>query len=252
MLMELIKHVQQTASRFATVDDASLQSKLIIKRPDGQVELLDNPETRRRTEVNSLDSFIDAVNYWHTRPFGDDENWRPVVYVGRDRLICVLDDAGLERYTINFELMVNPWFECAMEKKFEWMNQQQFVRLLRTVLADAVEPNILPLVRSVEFKVRGENRGTVEHGRESLGRSVERAVASVEQIPERVIVHLKPFDNLNFSVGVPMIVDVDLASERFQLFPVGNAIEFGLQEVLENIRDTVSGQVPEGTPVFMG
>ena len=164
----------------------------------------------------------------------------PTVFVGDDAIVAVLDDDDRR------ELLECP-FELSTEVKMlkrlaDGIDQKGLVRSLRTALAGCcTNEQIVSVFARLQFRRRNDGTATVEHGRESLGRDVERQVQSPEhELPEilvfRMPLLLQPAD-IASDVEIRVAVDIDVDHERIALIPIGDSISRQFQQLQRQIAE---------------
>ena len=242
MLREALQQIQEMANRPATVDAKAVPGKLLVRKPDGEVELLTDPNAKRRVVVGTLQSFIDAVLWYRDHSLAS--GWQPVIFVSVDRIWCILDDAADCRFEIELDPKPNHFVRTALDGDSQWYTQAALVLLLRTRLRNAVTPDILASIRALEWKSRADKTSEVRNGRESLGRAVEKVVASADAIPEEVMIRCNAFDAIeDIAADASFAVELDMVGERFRLLPVGASVNTAVQSCLLSVARNIDGQV---------
>lgn len=133
-------------------------------------------------------------------------------------------------------------------KLTNWHKQRDVVFALRDQLFSSAESGLLAKLRSIDFSRKNDGTRTVEHGRESLGRSIENAVQSKNgEIPERTSFHIPMFSTGDFNMfakNIECTVDLDASNETIRFVPQNDqleeAIEHGLQFVARTIQEAIT------------
>lgn len=202
--------------------------RTVIIATDGGVEYRDIPPPVIAHTVGTLEDLIafakagtpDKSSIWH------DE----------DGVVLLLDESDRRdfvklpfEYSKEFALMVQ------LEATDSFMTQAAFVRMLRIKLR--VDPSIVNVFRTIDFKRLDGSKGDIQHGKESLGRSVEAAVQGTVAIPEELVIGLPLYETLgerqNYSVRCA--VEVDAQQGTFKLTPFAGETAHVLQEHQGNI-----------------
>lgn len=164
----------------------------------------------------------------------------------------------------------DPWDEAILPlvKTPQWLlmekladkvplRQRELITILRVELAGCIgSPRLLNSVSHVNFRagVQGESR--LEHGRESMGKSVESEVAGVkEQIPERETVRVPLYENVG-ERGLRWDIECDLevnATEQVFVFrPLPGQLEEAVALHQGDIRQRLQAALGDDVPVYSG
>lgn len=114
------------------------------------------------------------------------------------------------------------------------MKQADIVAALRDDLFGCVDSGLLPMFRSLDFSRRNDGSRTIDHGRESLGASVEQSVRSKRgEIPEHIEIDLpfwgdEPFTEFRRKFTCSVVIDA--ASERISLKPRGDEFSIAVAD----------------------
>lgn len=179
---------------------------------------------------------------------------RPAVYFSHTRAELVLDrEDRRELAVLDFET-TQRWAAVWGLRNGLSFTPRDAVKFLRFDL-HSVAPALLAGLRKVDFKRASEGRSQVEHGRESLGRSVEAAVQNIEAIPEEVEVEVPMFltdglDDLVQRVWIGVYIDLD--AERIELRTLSDEIPSACRRVSRQIESILRTELPEGTPLYSG
>lgn len=202
------------------------KTKLIAN--GGAFEKHELPPADRTHKAETVDALLSVVE-----EFGEEATiWH------NDAAIVGILEGEHRRDTVTMKLVHSPQYETlfALQRPTP-KTQRDFVKLLRHDLAGCVEPHLVTTFRAVEFKRRNDGSGTVQHGKESLGKSVEASVTAAQDIPEFIVVELPVYANagLLYAHPVPCTIDLDAAGETFTLQPQPNAINRAVQEIQTKI-----------------
>ena len=137
------------------------------------------------------------------------------------------------------------------------MTQQEAIRLLRFGLHGTGVDSVIAALRRMDTTRKSDGRSLVEHGRESLGRSVEAAVQNADQIPEAFQVHTPVFINPGLAeltmVTIWCGVLLDLASTpvRIEIKPLADEVSNAFIRAQEAIGAALARDLPS-KPIFHG
>lgn len=123
------------------------------------------------------------------------------------------------------------------------MRQTDFIRLLRITLRGCLPPDsgLLSLVRNLKFNVTTDGGGTVQHGRESIGRSLKAELTGEGSIPEEVRLIVPVFQNHPFSALVTCAVELAPQEQTLQLTPYPMEARRAMDEALADIAERFAG-----------
>lgn len=154
---------------------------------------------------------------------------------------------------------------CPMEfsPQFQWLktksagafDQRAFVRLLRIDFRGCLDgaPDLLGLVRNLKFTNAGQAVGNIQHGRESLGKSIESQVSGESSLPEEIRVTVPIWKNWNVRQDIACAIEIDSQSQTFRLTPYPNELDNALDRSLMALHAFLAGDKgSKRPPVFRG
>jgi hypothetical protein len=220
--------------------------------PDGKVQYLAGPGGKvieltkpryRNYEAHDLGSFMAILQ----KLAGDGVS--PIVMVDhRDEHLqakCFFDESDRR------ESMTLTVFHSVMFNKFKylttWSKQRDVVNALRDELFGSAEAGLLATLRSIDFTRKNDGTRTIQHGSESLGRSVEMKVqAKSGEIPERTAFTIQWFSARDFSNYVARIecsVDTDATQEAIRFVPSGDSFDVAAEHAALYVADIIREEV---------
>ncbi|MDD4888299.1 MAG: hypothetical protein PHU85_00070 [Phycisphaerae bacterium] len=218
----------------------------VIIESGGMREGLALPAAHRAHRVGSLDDFLRACERWgeHGTVWHSEAN------------VTLLIDDEYRRDGVFFPLQFSEQFERLRKLRAEQrLNQVGIIRLLRHDLVGAVPGDLVPLFRKLDFKRRSDGTTNIQHGRESLGRSVEAEVSGTADLPELITADIRVYRSVGiiWKKSVRMTLDVDPANEVFYLCPEPDALEAAIQSTQDDIANTLSAGLVDDPPrIFYG
>ena len=213
---------------------------------NGTLTVYDVPPPLRAHHVNSVDDLIAAARKWNTGP---------VVWISGEAIVLVPDDAD-RRDRITLKLVKSAAFAklCSLASEPE-LNQAELVRLLRVDLVGAVNRvGLLAAVRQIRFRQSTAGESTIQHGNESLGRTIESQVSGASEIPETVLVSCSVFSNpgeREKRLTIACDLEIITAESAFRFHPLPDELERVKDEALADIRETI-GEALGNVAVFFG
>lgn len=211
------------------------------------------PEPRRHV-VQTVDDLIGAVRRW-----GADAGRSSALWLSEERVLAVLDDEDDHRLdSVELPLRKTPLFAfCNDLAKRGGLKQGDLVRALRRELRIATGATpLLSEVRNVRFTGATEASGVVQHGAESLGRSIENKLTGADRLPDKLIVPVQVFDDPLFDELEPfeltLDLEVDVSNQKFHLSPLPGDLDAALHAALATIAEKLEQEFPaavfHGTP----
>lgn len=201
---------------------------------DGQISIAEDcRHPARKHELDSLDDLcrlavdIEAMTgrreVWH-------DHLRVVLQSIPDPLVQDIETATLRLQPAHrFAVLAN-----ASGKLFD---QRQLVRLFKYELVDGVDPGLVNVVRSLNFVAHDQASTQVESQRDSLGRSIERQVSGLTDLPDSFTVTTPVYQNAiaEFLVEVRCSLDVDFDERKFRFVIVGDDLANGIRAAQEEL-----------------
>ena len=173
------------------------------------------------------------------------------VFVSREAVTLVrsLDDRR-DRATCSLKL--SPQIKWLLSPP-DSLVQKEIVRALRvTFRSCGVPTELLSLLRSLRWNATGDVEGNIQHGKESLGKSIVNSVAGVEKIPEEVGLFVPVFDNYpTFRARVFVAIETLPEVQAFRLTPFPQEIENAFEAAMSGIRDDFA-KASDRPKVFFG
>ncbi len=250
MLKEALAYLADLAVKGVTPQLMDLPgNKRLLWVPGSEAQELEGNRTLRRDTVGNLSSFEAWI-----RAVGGDRDCD--IWVRHDRIVAYVDPT--EPHLVDSAKM--PLNESEQLKTLRsWktgVNQQTFVRQLRTTFAELYDEKLLPVFRVLDFKRGSMTSRDVSHRGESLGRSIEELAQSRNgAIPEKMRFNVPLWDFVSSPMAmIDMAIECDNVGERLILLPIGDAFTTAVQtaqlELCERLRAEFEDE--SGVRVFVG
>lgn len=185
--------------------------------------------------------------------FADDLNLSGsggITYLSPGRIVVVYDRHD-RRSKATCDLVKSPQLQFLEAIQGKFLSQADMVRALRINFRGCLPGDgILSLVRELKFKVGAEAEGSIQHARQSLGRSLIAEVKGADSIPEEIVLTLPIFENHRFATQVFCAVEVFAQEERFKLTPYPSELRDAMDRALADIAETMTGE--KMPPVYLG
>lgn len=254
MLAEMIDRIVELSNaqhEFKELDLPGGREKL-VQMPGGKVERVPIPPPHRAHLTGCLESFSQIMQ----TATGNDP---PAVFVaesssGRVDVIGI-HDFGDRRDTTTLRVQLSSAIEAIGQLRGA-CTQKYVVSLLRDSIVDSIDPGLLTLFRDLDFTRRHDDKATIEHGREWLGKSVEAMVRSDHgDLPEQIAVDLRIFSGAQF-LGcrrkVEFSIEIDPANQRISFIPRGDQLREAIEHGRIWLANLVRGELGDETLVVLG
>lgn len=210
------------------------------------------PPPRKHT-VQTLDDLITSAKRWQ-QEFDAENNG--VIWIGEHHVVLVPDDED-RRDSITMPLVRTDLWEliCTLTRN-PIVDQPALIRLLRVQLAAMVgSTELLAKVRLIRFRGSEDSTSNLNHGQESLGRSIEREIVGGGDLPEQLQVYAQPWIN-----GAPDASDskiridfeIRIADKQFSLRPFPDDLQDALTEHKEAIKQHLHEALGDKQTVLFG
>ncbi len=217
----------------------------ILFTKEGKFEIPPEPVKQGR-KIHTFESFqrIVAVELSSTvagkKPAKEDANGvfrvpneGSCVYVSDKRFVYLSDPSdpyGFEAVFFPVPSVEAMWFSAESKNA---MDQKILIRTLRITLSRCLlSKDIVSLIRNVKFKADTSGESDLQHGRQSISRSIIKEVKGLDTIPETLTIQIKPFENINIIKRVQIAIEIDENTETFKLTPLPGEWDRMIDEVL--------------------
>lgn len=253
MLADLMTKLQEMARGEAAVhfhENPKLPGKVFLVQGDS-CEEFEAPPLERSHGIEDVASLVSLVA-------NSEIATKPELFCGSGGVTAILGESRRETAYMTLDTTTR-WQSLWRLRSIESMSIQAAVQLLRFDLHGTGVDTVITALRRVDFKRSSDGSSVVEHGRESLGRSVEAAVQQADQIPEEfrvsVPVYAKPGLLDLSTVSVRCGVYLDVVSEAVRIKPLADELESAQQAALGRLADYLRNELAERgreCPVFVG
>jgi len=233
---EAIKEIERLTRAAAHVEfsrpDDFPADKIVQCNPDGSAEIIDVPFNRHAITIDTPDEFARFVDDHKT------EDSR--VFYDENGLTFIFSLDGKRDHRAHCPMGFTDEFKWLKNRSDQAMGQPNFVRLLRIDLRRCLPDSaLLSIVRNLNFNTGAQGAGNLQHGKESLGRSITAEVRGETAIPEEVGLAVPLWTNFGFIAPVTCAIEIfpQQTPPVFKLLPfpgqLDAAIDLGLQAVAE-------------------
>ena len=116
---------------------------------------------------------------------------------------------------------------AAMEAAVRPRTHGEFINFLVTNLReelDAAVPGLLGVLRNLKFKTLDESEGKIAHGRESMGRAIEREVTGTSELPESLRIKVRRWTVLDYFCELEVMLKLDVNERKLALVPLADEL----------------------------
>lgn len=255
---DAIMQIETTAVKAAGVSvvkpGAEPAHVYFLAKPDGSIEQREAEPAPIAAVLADLPAAIAVAKAWAGEADTD-----VAVWYSRDQVV-VLRQQLIRRDRATLTLRKSATFKAICElddADDEPMSQKDFIWLLRSKMPNALlrnHPNFITTLRQIKASSGGESLGDVQHGRESLGRSVNASVTATGDLPEVLMlttpVYVDPEIDHN-ELTIACTLKIEPAEVKFALVPQPDAVELAAQAAEKFVGDYLSSELG-AIPVFHG
>lgn len=187
---------------------------------------------------------------------GDHTTSNSAIWHRGDQVIAVVDATSEhrdDRVTLN--LMQSSKWTALLFEAHKKREHASFIRFLVLSLRDELDtsaPGLLGLLRSLNFKTVDAGDGNIQHGKESMGRSVQMEITGANDLPETVTIKLRRWAKLDIFVEVECLIVLDTETRTLALQPLADATEIAEDDAQRQLHELLvaatEGSVNYGYP----
>lgn len=224
-----------------TIKEYPQARKLLIKDGDGSLQLFDEPGGGRKATLSGFDDF---VTYVQSCP-------SPEVYLGHDGAV-LLENAGMDERRATWRFWPTQRYSSIALVDHAY-SQKALLTFLRTHDIGPGGEILEKAIAKMDFKRNSVGARTVEHGRESLGKSVEAVVQGVDEIPRSVTLSARIWSNpgLTFVGQIIVAVLLDLENEKIHLRAAADAHAVVMSNTLQALKGDLQKALGK-VPIYLG
>jgi hypothetical protein len=249
MLAEFIDKIADLAKKSDSVSVGKvpeLPGRVFVRHGE-TLEWIDEPPLRRHHAIRSFTDFVAYVQ-------STDNAAAPQVFHSPSQVVCVMDQTdGRERATMQLNLSER-FTAVANLKACQKVTPAMAINFLRFEAHGIGCDRLLGALRRVDFTRKGLGASTIEHGKETLGRSVEVAVQQAEDVPDVVDADVPVYTNDGLKmIRVPIRIGVylDVANESVVLRPLADEIAMAVENAQWQLHKALVEALGE-IPVYAG
>lgn len=228
--------------------------RFLLQSPSGLLSEREVTPPPREHQARSLQTVLELAKQHSlfappTVPLKVDAGALPAVAIwySRNRVVALLDDAT-RRDRIYLPLEASPQLKklAELERTATLLTQREIIFLLRTLFHDCLGRcgDLLGVLRTAKIKRSEDGLATVQHGKSSVGRSMQAELTGLASIPEYLVLDVPLFASVFAYRGqIHCALEIDVATERFQILPLPKQIELAISEAEEAIGEEIASAV---------
>jgi hypothetical protein len=90
---------------------------------------------------------------------------------------------------------------------------------------DASAPGLLGTIRSLNFKSVDAADGSIQQGRESMGREIQNEITGASDLPETIIIKVKRWADMDYFAEIECLLVLDVQDRKLSLRPLADQLE---------------------------
>jgi hypothetical protein len=233
----------QKTPKFVAIDKDPL-SRYVVVDVDGKMSDPITPPPARHAE--ELRTVADLMAFLRQPTQTPTVITAPTAYVSEDGVTVVYDQAD-RRDRCKVTLTPSPayaWLRSIAEGRS--LTQRDFIRTLRVNLEGtlAIESNLLAIVRQIKFSKTADGSANIQHGRESIGKSIIAETRGEGALPDSFTVSTAIFSEHPVRQVVTVYVEPNAGDETFYVRPFPSSLDQAVDAALVAIREDLKSIVP--------
>lgn len=220
-------------------------------RQGDSVERIEAARKPALHEVDDMLSLCRLARRWDEQGIGESEFW-----IGQNEITLTANET---RDRASVALFVSPQMHAVREAEgaIVWRDQGAIVRMLRTVFGGALESEAtVDLFRRLKWRSSNQGERVVEHGKSSIGRSLEAELTGAGSIPDQIVVSIPVWNRLAIVTRVPLLVEIDASAEKIALVArpgtFTRAILQAQSELAERLAVVAADEIGERVMIYLG
>lgn len=220
----------------------------VFVRHGDELLRVDAPPPKRRHALAGFDDLVAALKDSSIAP-------DPEVYLDLGGVTVLLDRAK-RRETVRVTFVESGRLRVcrSFESQPRTMQPREAVKLLRLELHGGRHDHVIQALSRIDFTRSSAGKSHVDHGKESMGRSVEAAVQQADSVPKDFEVAVPVWTNPGFSrysVNVKFGLFLDLDNQAVELRVLSDECMRVVTQTLGTVASDLREALPD-VPVFLG
>lgn len=235
MLQEAFEYLVGVATRASSATDVHRTREKQFVNIGGEVHDFDRDIPGREHVARNIEVIAayatDDSSIWHS-----DNN-----------VTLLIDDD--DRHKVNkvtWPLSPSARYLALVDQAKKPRGHKAFVQFLVQNLREELDrdvPGLLGKLRTLKFSTNDESEGEIKQGRESMGRSVQRAVAGIDDMPETITLNVCRWGELDITVPIESMLVLDLDDRTLALRPLADSTVLANLEAHEQLGEYIKSNV---------
>lgn len=249
MLAELFDRIANQAVRAhgpAFLGTEAIHDRVWLKDCEGNLEEIQKPPPLRGHTLHSLQDVIAVCK-------DADMSALPEIHYNAGGITVFLDrDKRSERATLSMKMSKRFEMLQHLERAPESLDVPAAVKYLRFKMHGVGADNVIQALKRVDFTRTSAGTNVVEHGKESLGRSVEAEAQSVGEVPEEIAMTVPVFSNPGCESMTALVrvgVYLDVHNQRVEFGVLADESTRAINESLSKVRTFLRDNLTK-VPIF--
>jgi len=243
MLADFVKSIAEMATARREPKVVELPGhRFLLVQPDGSTEAFALPRKDVADNVADLEGFVALLGNHSVMLEGE-----PIVFIGAATsgigVVAIRGFCDSEFRRDSVTLALNPSAALlAVQQMMQWQKPKDFVNAFRDKLFDCSEADLLTKLRAIDFRRKNDGTRSIQHGSESLGRSVEAVVQSrAGELPEftRLVIPWYEHEDFDTRQELTVCLDLNATDEMMRLVPRGDSLALANQRALQSVKAIV-------------
>lgn len=214
---------------------------------NGEREAISLPPPLRAMTATSIDDLVRMCRDQAIAP-------KPEILVGTERVVVFLNREDRIETAVLTLAYSQRFRTLSGFKSDNAYTAEKLRKLLRFELHGPSTEALVKALEKVDFSRTGSDAQRNEHGKESVGRSIEAQVKGIENFPETFTVSTPVFSNLGLLHLQPDVVcgiHISPQEQAFYVAPLADEIEKAKRLAWEGVSAVLVEQLPD-VPIFCG
>lgn len=255
MLKELVDYLfglgeKAALSRAARVFNVPGDGRTVLFEHNGSLLEASVPPPLRSHEVDSVADLIAAAKRWGS----DDTGF--TIWISDGRVSLVIDDRDRREF-VTLDLKETTAFQTVRKLcDTGRMDQTSLLRLLRRELRGANNvQSVITAVSKIKFSRSERGESNMNHGNESMGKSIEVEVVGAGDIARLITIPLSVYKNPgegDFSTVIALDLEIVTHEQKFLLKPMPDEVDLALAGAMASIHKKLLEGLGTDAPIFYG
>ena len=240
-LLESMRRMIRDADGLKVVQVAGVERDAWIHYAGTQLEKIELPPPLRKHRICTLDDVYsiseDKEMAKEPEIFFDFDTIQVVLDRNDRREVATLSLLPTDRYTSLVKMSGEP-LSCTVNEA---------VRLLRFELHGVGADHVVQALKRVDFSRTSRGTAVTEHGKESLGKSVEATIQATDEIPETVDLTVPLYSNpgvSDFTATITVGIYLDVDTQRVAFRPLADEIMKAQNAVMSQLFQALRDRLP--------